>query len=174
MLQKPAIPEVKFSEELDDGVIQNMDELIQRQLKQRELDIANYSPLPPVGVGPPTLAQLGVGTGSRKISIGEELQNGHIESILVAPTAPPSVPPKKVTFEGNVENPSNIGIRELDIIFTRFQEMEARIRELEAIIGSRRIEGASGAEAEEKTTEEKTAEGASGAEEKTTEEKNSA
>ena len=39
MTQKPAIPEVSFEEKKDDGVIKNMDELIQKQLREREEDL---------------------------------------------------------------------------------------------------------------------------------------
>jgi hypothetical protein len=39
MTQKPAVPEVSFEEKRDDGVIKNMDELIQKQLREREDDL---------------------------------------------------------------------------------------------------------------------------------------
>ena len=39
MTQKPVIPEVSFEEKKDDGVIKNMDELIQKQLREREEDL---------------------------------------------------------------------------------------------------------------------------------------
>ena len=132
MLQKPAIPEVKFSEKMEDGVIQNMDELIKQQLKQRELDIANYSPLPPVGVGPPiNMATLSssssiLNLGSRKLSIGEDIKDSHIESIPLGASPPdPSQPlsnGKRVTFELS------------DPLTDRFRELESRVRELEAIL----------------------------------------
>ena len=140
MLQKPLVPEVQFSEKMEDGVIQNMDELIERQLKQRELDIANYSPLPPVGVGPPTniphsILNQGSNQGSRKLSIGQDLQGSHIESIPLG-ASPPAfqgegfATGKRVTFESD------------ESMIMRFQELEARVRELEAIIlrGSRKEE----------------------------------
>jgi hypothetical protein len=43
MVQKPPIPEVTFGEKPEDGVIKNMDELIQRQLREREDDIMNIT-----------------------------------------------------------------------------------------------------------------------------------
>jgi len=39
MTQKPVGPEVSFEEKRDDGVIKNMDELIQNQLREREDDL---------------------------------------------------------------------------------------------------------------------------------------
>jgi len=39
MTQKPAVPEVSFEEKREDGVIKNMDELIQKQLREREEDL---------------------------------------------------------------------------------------------------------------------------------------
>lgn len=39
MTQKPTVPEVSFQEKKDDGVIKNMDELIQKQLREREEDL---------------------------------------------------------------------------------------------------------------------------------------
>jgi hypothetical protein len=39
MIQKPAVPQVKFEEKVEDGVIKNMDELIQKQLREREQDM---------------------------------------------------------------------------------------------------------------------------------------
>jgi hypothetical protein len=89
MLQKPSTPDIQFSEKMEDEVIQNMDELINRHLKQRELDNANFSPLPPVGVGLPS-ALIQPPPGYRKITIGEELQNDDIDSILIAAKPPPT------------------------------------------------------------------------------------
>ena len=205
MLQKPAIPEVEFSEKLEDGVIQNMDELIQRQIKQRELDIANYSPLPPVGVGPPSSnsstsspmsssmpssmpSSMSSFGSSRKISIGEELQSSHIESIVMAPTAPfatpssapfatpssapfttPSSAPfatliKKVTFESPNENilyditSPPSLIIREPTIESRFQELEKRIRELEEIIIRQGSQKSEEEKSEEKKSEEEKSE----------------
>jgi hypothetical protein len=39
MTQKPSVPEVSFEEKREDGVIKNMDELIQKQLREREEDL---------------------------------------------------------------------------------------------------------------------------------------
>jgi hypothetical protein len=39
MTQKPVVPEVSFEEKREDGVIKNMDELIQKQLREREEDL---------------------------------------------------------------------------------------------------------------------------------------
>ena len=39
MIKKELPPEPNFKEPLGDGVIENMEELLQQQLKQRELDI---------------------------------------------------------------------------------------------------------------------------------------
>jgi len=39
MNKPPVLPDVSFTEKLDDGVIKNMDELIQQQLRERELDL---------------------------------------------------------------------------------------------------------------------------------------
>jgi hypothetical protein len=46
MLEKKAPKEVNFSEKLEDGVISNMDELIKRQLLEREAEYKLYSPPP--------------------------------------------------------------------------------------------------------------------------------
>ena len=43
MMKKPTIDEISFKEQLDDGVIKNMDELIQRQLREREQDLHRIS-----------------------------------------------------------------------------------------------------------------------------------
>jgi hypothetical protein len=141
MLQKPAVPDIKFSEKLEDGVIQNMDELIQQQIKQRELDIANYSPLPPVGVAPPSMGIAPSHTGllgSRKISIGEDIQN--IESISLPPQ-------KKVTFESTENNLYDTllsQIRELTAELNKYKSqsevLDARIQSLESMIGSHKKE----------------------------------
>jgi hypothetical protein len=39
MTKKPVIEEISFKEKTDDGIIKNMDELIQKQLRERQLDI---------------------------------------------------------------------------------------------------------------------------------------
>jgi hypothetical protein len=46
MLEKKAPEEVNFSEKLEDGVISNMDELIKRQILEREAEYKLYSPPP--------------------------------------------------------------------------------------------------------------------------------
>jgi hypothetical protein len=51
MLEKKAPAEVNFSEKIEDGVISNMDELIKRQLQEREEEFKLYSP-PPISQGP--------------------------------------------------------------------------------------------------------------------------
>lgn len=43
MTQKPIVPEVSFQEKKDDGVIKNMDELIQKQLREREEDLSKIT-----------------------------------------------------------------------------------------------------------------------------------
>lgn len=43
MMKKPVIKEISFKEDTDDGVIKNMDELIQNQLRERELDLEHIS-----------------------------------------------------------------------------------------------------------------------------------
>ena len=43
MMKKPAVEEVSFKEESTDGVIKNMDELIQKQLREREEDLQRIS-----------------------------------------------------------------------------------------------------------------------------------
>jgi hypothetical protein len=44
MIKKELPPEPNFKEPLGDGVIENMDELLKQQMKQRELDV--HTPLP--------------------------------------------------------------------------------------------------------------------------------
>ena len=46
MLEKKAPEEVNFSEKIEDGVISNMDELIKRQILEREAEYKLYSPPP--------------------------------------------------------------------------------------------------------------------------------
>jgi hypothetical protein len=43
MIKKPVIEEISFKEQSEDTVIKNMDELIQQQLKERELDLQRIS-----------------------------------------------------------------------------------------------------------------------------------
>ena len=51
MLEKKAPTEVNFSEKIEDGIISNMDELIKRQLQEREEEFKLYAP-PPISQGP--------------------------------------------------------------------------------------------------------------------------
>jgi hypothetical protein len=46
MLEKKAPEQVNFSEKLEDGVISNMDELIKKQIQEREAEFKLYSPPP--------------------------------------------------------------------------------------------------------------------------------
>lgn len=48
MVKPPAPPIANFSEKVEEEVITNMDELLQQQLKQREYDVAQVRPPPPV------------------------------------------------------------------------------------------------------------------------------
>ena len=136
MLQKPPIPEIKFSEKIEDGVIQNMDELVQRQIKQRELDMSNFAPLPPS----PTIGIGGKGASSRKLSIGEDL-GSHIEFIplekedTTLSEGSKPFPVKKVTFESKSEKDIEKQ-RELE---TRVRELETKIRELEVLFRGSQI-----------------------------------
>ena len=43
MMKKPVVEEISFKEESNDGVIKNMDELIQKQLREREQDLQRIS-----------------------------------------------------------------------------------------------------------------------------------
>lgn len=43
MIKKPLVEEISFKEESNDGVIKNMDELIQKQLREREQDLQRIS-----------------------------------------------------------------------------------------------------------------------------------
>lgn len=43
MMKKPLVEEISFKEEINDGIIKNMDELIQQQLREREKDIQNIT-----------------------------------------------------------------------------------------------------------------------------------
>lgn len=43
MTKKPVVEEISFKEEKNDGVIKNMDELIQQQLREREQDLQRIS-----------------------------------------------------------------------------------------------------------------------------------
>ena len=52
MFQKPLPKEINFSEQMDDGIITNMEELIQQQKRQREMEISQQFT---VGVSPPEL-----------------------------------------------------------------------------------------------------------------------
>jgi hypothetical protein len=52
MFQKPIPKEINFSEQMEEGAITNMEELIQKQKRQREMEI---SPQFTVGVAPPEL-----------------------------------------------------------------------------------------------------------------------
>jgi hypothetical protein len=57
MLEKKAPADVNFREQIEDGVISNMDELIKKQLQDRETEFKLYSPpaiVPsPTGIGSP-------------------------------------------------------------------------------------------------------------------------
>jgi len=50
MFQKPLPKEINFSEQMDDGIITNMEELIQQQKRQREMEISEQFT---VGIAPP-------------------------------------------------------------------------------------------------------------------------
>jgi len=54
MVKPPAPPIANFTEKVEEEVITNMDELLQQQLKQREYDVAQVRPPPPV-ISPETL-----------------------------------------------------------------------------------------------------------------------
>jgi hypothetical protein len=130
MLQKPVVPEIKFSEKIEDGVIQNMDELVQQQIKQRELDMSNFGPLP---------STIGAPTSSRKLSIGEDL-GSHIESIplngdMALLDSNRALSFKKVTFEDKSEK----DIEKEGGLELRVRELESKIRELEVLFRDSQI-----------------------------------
>ena len=55
MTKPPAPPIANFTEKLEEDPITNMDELLQQQIKQREYDVAQARPPPPLTTLPPTL-----------------------------------------------------------------------------------------------------------------------
>jgi hypothetical protein len=55
MTKPPAPPIANFTEKLEEEPITNMDELLQQQIKQREYDVAQARPPPPLTTLPPTL-----------------------------------------------------------------------------------------------------------------------
>jgi len=71
MVKPPAPPIANFSEKVEEEVITNMDELLQQQLKQREYDVAQVRPPPPVMAQDNTIArtpELGTSVGVRGLS----------------------------------------------------------------------------------------------------------
>lgn len=44
--RQPDPPEPNFKESIGDSAIENMDELLQQQLKQRELDVSHFAGMP--------------------------------------------------------------------------------------------------------------------------------
>jgi hypothetical protein len=138
MLQKPQIPEVQFSEKMEDGVIENIEELVKQQLRQRELDIANYAPPGPIGIPSSTPMNLSTPVSSssyspyKKLSISQE--DSHIESISLnrVNSSPIEISQKKVTFSlSNNETGITNGV---EIENERILVLENRVRELEKIV----------------------------------------
>lgn len=115
MMKKPETPEIQFTEKLEDGVINNMDELIQKQLKEREMDMLKYAPTPPISTSMTMSYQLQ--PTSNKISIGSDID--HIESISLDNTHISNQ--KKVSFTLYDES-------------TEIVKLENRIRELEKTV----------------------------------------
>ena len=77
--QRPIVEQIDFTEVKEDGVIENMEELIQQQLRQRELDVLKYAPPSPVG---PVNYQPEPQSRPMKLSIGSALDNP-IQSIVL-------------------------------------------------------------------------------------------
>jgi len=108
MVQKPNLPEVSFEEKAEDEVIKNMDELIRKQLKEREDDIKTITQSfqqTPSPVKNPTL------------SIGEEI--AHIDPIDVIHREEPIK--KRVSW--NIDN-------DIDNAKPNPKEFEVKIEEL--------------------------------------------
>jgi len=80
MYKKPDTPIVTFTEKIEDQTIKNMDELIQEQLKMRELDLPNY-PIGPTSPTPPSASASASSTDVDK----KELNAIEIELIEESP-----------------------------------------------------------------------------------------
>jgi hypothetical protein len=85
MFQKPIPKEINFAEQMEEGVITNMEELIQRQKRQREMEI---SPQFTVGVAPPALPipppPPQVETLTKRLQITDEIPSEIVSSEIMA------------------------------------------------------------------------------------------
>jgi len=87
MFQKPIPKEINFAEQMEEGVITNMEELIQQQKRQREMEI---SPQFTVGVAPPALPippspiPPHVETLTKRLQITDEIPSEIVSSEIMA------------------------------------------------------------------------------------------
>ena len=85
MFQKPIPKEINFAEQMEEGVITNMEELIQQQKRQREMEI---SPQFTVGVAPPALPipppPPQVETLTKRLQITDEIPSEIVSSEIMA------------------------------------------------------------------------------------------
>jgi len=80
MNQRPLVPELDFTEIKEDRIIENMEELIKEQLRQRELDIIQFAPPIAPAIQPPVKPPL-------KLSIGDSIHDP-IQSIALTSETP--------------------------------------------------------------------------------------
>lgn len=73
MLKPPAPPIANFGEKVEDEAITNMDELLQQQIKQREYDVAQVRPPPPL-----------------ELNMGEPAKSISTSSPILSPSSGPS------------------------------------------------------------------------------------
>jgi hypothetical protein len=112
MLEKKAPAEVNFSEKIEDGVISNMDELIKKQLQEREAEFKLYAP-------PPVINQNTTGNVVNPVNsavVSSSPEKSPIE--LVKPN---------ITFQ--IEQPSN-NSDEITVLKNELAEMKLTIEKM--------------------------------------------
>lgn len=114
MLQKPAAPQIDFREKIEDEAISNMDELIEQHKKQRETELAQYSPGPS-----PVPSQ-------NKIKILENIETG-------SPTSEKNVrfSPVIENIEAKQDDILRNDTNQTDLIRTEFAEIKQSIQTLQ-------------------------------------------
>ena len=97
MFQKTLPKEINFSEQMDDGIITNMEELIQQQKRQREMEISQQFT---VGVSPPELPI--------PPNQGQTVPlSGPPATIFISETPPPPPASKRLQITDEIPIPEN-------------------------------------------------------------------
>jgi hypothetical protein len=114
--RRPIVEQIDFTEVKEDGVIENMEELIQQQLRQRELDVLKYAPPSPVETNP--VPNPNPNPNRMKLSIGTAV-NEPIQSIVL---------------DGGVSGSIETSFMELiSKQAEKIKELEERIKHLEMV-----------------------------------------